>query len=297
MEPVRVRGLPQPGRTLVMGVVNVTPDSFSDGGDSFATEDAIRHGLRLFDEGADLVDVGGESTRPGADRLEPADEQRRVLPVVEALTAAGVAVSVDTMRAEVARAAVGAGAILVNDVSGGLADDDMITAVADLGVAYVCMHWRGPSADMQQRAQYDDVVHDVLAELGSQVARCRAGGLASDQLIIDPGIGFAKYAEHNWELLRRIEELEALDLPLLIGVSRKSFLGHLLGRSGRPRPPKERDDASLALTTWLAGRGVWGVRVHTGRPHRDAIAVVEQLRPARLDTSGGRIGSGVERRR
>lgn len=277
MEPVRVRGLPSPGRTLVMGVVNVTPDSFSDGGEWLAPTTAIQHGRQLWDEGADLVEVGGESTRPGAERPEPAEELRRVLPVIEGLVAQDAAVGVDTMRAEVARAAVQAGAILVNDVSGGQADKDMITTVAELSVPYVCMHWRGHSADMQSRAEYGDVVAEVVAELAGRIERCLSEGIAPDQLIIDPGIGFAKNAGHNWELLSRIEELDVLGQPMLLGVSRKAFLGHLLGTKEQPRPARERDDASVALTALLAARSVWGVRTHTVRAHRDAIAVAQQL--------------------
>ncbi len=272
-----VRGLPQPDRTLVMGVLNVTPDSFSDGGKWFDRDEAIRHGYELMAEGADIIDVGGESTRPGAERPGPAEELRRVLPVIEALTAAGAVVSVDTMRSEVVEQAVGAGARCVNDVSGGRADARMIPTVAGLEIPYVCMHWRGHSADMQRRAHYDDVAAEVVAELRTQIDQCLDAGIAPDQLVVDPGIGFAKTAEHNWELLQRITELEALRLPVLIGASRKAFLGRLLGTDAEPRPAEERDDASLALTGWLAARSVWGVRVHTVRPHRDAVAVVDRL--------------------
>jgi dihydropteroate synthase len=260
-----------------MGVVNVTPDSFSDGGKWFDPEAAIRHGRQLLIEGADLIDVGGESTRPGAARPDPTEELRRVMPVIEGLVEAGAAVSVDTMRSEVARKAVDAGAILVNDVSGGQADAEMIDAVAELGVPYVCMHWRGHSAGMQDKARYIDVVSEVIAELGTQLERCRAAGIAGDRLIVDPGLGFAKTGEHNWQLLQRIDELAALGRPVLLGVSRKTFLGRLLGSPDQPRPARERDDASLALTALLAARQIWGVRVHTVRPHRDAVAVVQRL--------------------
>ena len=271
MEPVRVRGLPQPGRTLVMGVVNVTPDSFSDGGEWFAADQAIQHGRQLWDEGADLVDVGGESTRPGAERPEPAEELRRVLPVVEALAAQGAAVSIDTMRAQTARAAVQAGAILVNDVSGGLADENMVTTVAELGVPYVCMHWRGHSADMQSRADYDDVVAEVVAELAGQIERCLDGGIARDQLIIDPGIGFAKNAEHNWELLSRLDELDVLGKPLLLGVSRKTFLGRLLGTDDRPAAGQG------------AGRRLGGPNGSPGRPIRLGGAHPHRTSPSGRD--------------
>ena len=273
-----VAGLPAPGRTLVMGVVNVTPDSFSDGGTWFAPEAALEHGLALVGEGADLVDVGGESTRPGAERPSLAEELRRVLPVVEGLVAAGACVSVDTMRAEVATAAVAAGARLVNDVSGGRADPRMLEVVGGLGVAYVCMHWRGHARQMQGRATYDDVVTDVARELDEQAGLARAAGIRDDRLVLDAGFGFAKTADHGWELLARFDELTALGLPQLVGVSRKSFLGSLLAApDGTPRPPQERDEATVALTALLAARGVWGVRVHAVRANRDAVEVVRRL--------------------
>lgn len=273
-----VRGLPALGRTRVMGVVNVTPDSFSDGGRWFDPEAAVAHGLELLAEGADIVDVGGESTRPGAVRPDTAEELRRVLPVVRALAAAGAVVSVDTMRAEVAAEAVAAGARLVNDVSGGLAEVEMLRTVADLGVAYVCMHWRGHSGVMQQRAVYADVVSDVVRELQERIDRAGAAGVQRDQLVLDVGFGFAKTGEHNWQLLQRMDELDVLGVPQLVGVSRKRFLGSLLADpAGVPRPPVGRDDATTALTTLLAWRGVWGVRVHSVRASRDAVAVVQRL--------------------
>jgi dihydropteroate synthase len=279
MSPLpEVAGLPHPGRTLVIGVVNVTPDSFSDGGEWFASGDAIRHGLELLAEGADIIDVGGESTRPGAARTEIAEELHRVLPVVTELAAAGACVSIDTMRPAVAAEAIAAGAQLVNDVSGGRADAAMLSLVAQARVPYVCMHWRGHSADMQNRAHYTDVVTDVLAELREQVSAALAAGIAADRLIVDPGFGFAKTGEHNWQLLRRIDELAALGQPVLAGVSRKTFLGTLLADAeGVPRPPRERDDASVALTTVLAMHRIWGVRVHTVLANRDALAVVTRL--------------------
>jgi dihydropteroate synthase len=272
-----VSGLPQPGRSLVIGIVNVTPDSFSDGGRWFAADDAIRHGRQLLAEGADVVDVGGESTRPGAVRPDVAEELQRVLPVIAALAGSGADVSVDTMRAEVAEQAVRAGARVVNDVSGGLADPDMLATVAGLGVPYVCMHWRGPSVDMQSRAVYDDVVADVVAELGAQVSAALDAGIARDRVIVDPGLGFAKTGEHNWELLARLDELDALGQPILVGVSRKRFLGSLLAGTDGLRPVHEREDATLALTTLLARRRVWGIRVHAVRASRDAVTVVERL--------------------
>ena len=276
---LRVDGLPSPGRTLVMGVVNVTPDSFSDGGEWLDPEDAIAHGLELLAEGADLVDVGGESTRPGAVRPTQEVELARVIPVIRALSVAGGIVSVDTMRSEVAEQAVAAGARAINDVSGGLADPRMLSTVARLEVPYVCMHWRGHSADMQSRAVYADLAAEVTAELGEQVEAALAAGIRRDRLILDPGFGFAKTGEHNWELLNHLDDLDALGYPILYGLSRKTFLGTLLaGPDGRPRPARERDDASLALTTLLAQRRVWAVRVHRVRSSRDAIAVVERMR-------------------
>ena len=273
-----VSGLPQPGRTLVMGVVNVTPDSFSDGGEWFQPRDAIEHGLELVAEGADLIDVGGESTRPGAARPDVNEELRRVLPVVSELAATGTVVSIDTMRPRVAAEAVARGARLINDVSGGQADPDMLPLVAGLGLPYLCMHWRGHSTDMQSRATYGDVVADVIAELGRQVDSVLEAGITKDRLIVDPGFGYAKTGEHNWQLLQRIDELAALEVPVLAGVSRKTFLGTLLaGPDGSPRQPKDRDDATVALTTLLASRGIWAVRVHSVRASRDAIAVVDRM--------------------
>lgn len=275
--------------TLVMGVLNVTPDSFSDGGRWLDPEAAVEHGRQLLAEGADILDVGGESTRPGAVRPEVSEELRRVLPVVRELAALGAVVSIDTMRAEVARASVDVGARLVNDVSGGRADPQMLAVVAASEVPFICMHWRGHSGQMQQRAVYHDVVAEVGAELGQQVERAVAAGVRPDRLILDLGFGFAKTGDHNWQLLRDLDRLD-LGFPMLIGVSRKRFLGTLLaGPDEVPRPADERDDASVALTTLLADQRVWGVRTHTVRPHRDAIAVVEKLRPrdfSIIDRSG-----------
>lgn len=279
----RVTPIEDSGRTCVIGILNVTPDSFSDGGAWFDPAVAIGQGLRLRAEGADIIDVGGESTRPGADRPELAEELRRVIPVVAGLVAAGCTVSTDTMRADVAVAAVAAGAGLVNDVSGGLADPRMLTEVARVGVPYVCMHWRAHSAIMQTRTDYADVVTDVRDELAQRVTAALAAGIEPGRLILDPGIGFAKNADHNWALLRRLDELSELGYPLLLGVSRKKFLGQLLAEPGTSppvlRPPAERDHASAALTTLLAARGIWGVRTHSLRQHRDAIAVVERMAP------------------
>jgi dihydropteroate synthase len=262
----------------VVGVVNVTPDSFSDGGEWLEPSAAISHGMELLAEGADIIDVGGESTRPGAIRPEVAEERRRVLPVVRELAAAGACVSIDTMRTAVAEQAIMAGARVVNDVSGGKADSGMLRLVAESGVAYVCMHWRGHSEDMQSRASYDDVVLEVIAELASQLEDADRAGVAPNKVIIDPGFGFAKTGEHNWQLMQRLDEFDILRRPMLVGVSRKTFLGRLLADAdGSPRPPKQRDDATTALTTVLALREVWGVRVHSARASRDAIAVVQRL--------------------
>ncbi|GII77543.1 dihydropteroate synthase [Sphaerisporangium rufum] len=269
-----VPGLPDEGRCLVMGVVNVTPDSFSDGGRWFDPEAAVRHGLDLVAQGADLVDVGGESTRPGAVRVPPDEELRRVVPVIRALAAAGVPVSVDTMRAEVAEAAVVAGARLVNDVSGGLADPAMPRVVAAAGVPYVVMHWRGHSHEMDRRAVYSDVVTEVAEELRKRVDSVLAEGVAEDHVVIDPGLGFAKGAEHNWALLAGMPRLAELGRPIIIGASRKRFLGRLLaGPDGGPRPFDGCDDATLAVTALAARAGAWCVRVHHVRSNADAVRV------------------------
>ncbi|WP_377104125.1 dihydropteroate synthase [Propionicimonas sp. T2.31MG-18] len=260
-----------------MGILNVTPDSFSDGGEFLAVEAAVAHGLALHAEGADIVDVGGESTRPGAQRADVETELARVVPVVERLSAAGVPVSVDTMRAAVAAAAVHAGAVLVNDVSGGLADPAMLPTVADLRASYVAMHWRGHSETMSDLAVYDDVVADVCAELSGRLAAALAAGIRRDRVVLDPGLGFAKTAAHNWALLRRLDALAALGQPLLVGASRKRFLGALLAEGDEPRPVREREDAGVAITALVAAAGAWGVRTHTARPHRDAIAVAGRL--------------------
>jgi len=272
-------GLPVLSRPLVMGVVNVTPDSFSDGGRHQTTAAAVAHALALREQGADLLDIGGESTRPGATRPLVAEELDRVVPVIRALAADGVAVSVDTMRHEVARAGLEAGAVLVNDVSGGLADPLVLDVVAEHGASYVAMHWRGHSTVMQQHASYDDVVLEVRAELSQRLGAARQAGVDPARLVVDPGLGFAKTATHNWELLRRLKELESLNVPILVGSSRKSFLGSLLaGPDGSPRPATDREDANVALTTIAAIQGVWGVRVHEVRASLDAIKVVSRWR-------------------
>ncbi len=261
-----------------MGVVNVTPDSFSDGGAFLDPDAAIAHGMVLMRDGADIVDVGGESTRPGAQRVSPEEEARRVLPVVQALAAAGAVVSVDTMRAEVADSALEAGAAIVNDVSGGLADPAMAGVVSDAGVPFVAMHWRGHSDHMQERAVYDDVVADVVAELRTGLDRLAGAGLDVEQVVLDPGLGFAKTGAHNWQLLAHLEALQALGRPLLVGASRKGFLGALLAnQDGEPRPLDGRDDATAAVTALAAWSGVWAVRVHDVRASLDAARVVEAM--------------------
>jgi dihydropteroate synthase len=270
-----------PARCLVMGVVNVTPDSFSDGGQWLDPDRAVEHGLALVADGADLVDVGGESTRPGADRVPPDEELRRVLPVVTRLVDAGVPVSIDTMRAATAGAALEAGAVLVNDVSGGLADPDLPLVARDAGVAYVVMHWRGHSAGMQQRAAYDDVVREVRDELARRVDDLLAKGMSQECLVLDPGLGFAKTAEHNWALLAHLDALTALGPPLLVGASRKRFLGALVSRSDQPAPVHEREAATVAVTALAAAAGAWAVRVHTARDNRAAVEVAAAVAAAR----------------
>jgi len=260
-------------RCLVMGVLNVTPDSFSDGGQWLATEHAVRHGLAMAADGADIVDVGGESTRPGAHRVSVDVELDRVIPVVTQLAAGGVVVSIDTMRSEVARAAVKAGAAIVNDVSGGLSEPAVLTAVAGLGVPYVAMHWRGYGDRMGDYAVYDDVVRDVVSELGERKRDAVAAGIDPRSLVLDPGLGFAKEAEHNWALLRDLERLLAIGHPVLVGASRKRFLGSLLAVDGEPRALDQRDDATDAISALAALSGAWCVRVHDVRGSRDAVEV------------------------
>ena len=263
-------------RTLVMAVLNVTPDSFSDGGRFLESDHAVERALHQVQLGADLIDVGGESTRPGAERVPVTQELDRVLPVIRSLVAEGVFVSVDTMRAEVAQAAVAAGAVLVNDVSGGLADTAMLPLVADVGVPVVLMHWRGHSRDMQRRAQYPTgVVREVADELNSRLTAATEAGIVADRVVLDPGLGFAKEADHNWALLESLAALSELGQPVLVGASRKRFLGELLATGGQPRAVDERDDATAALTTLAAAAGAWCVRVHDARGNVDAVRVAE----------------------
>jgi dihydropteroate synthase len=271
----------RPDRLVVVGVLNVTPDSFSDGGRYTNLDNAVAHGQRLAREGADLVDVGGESTRPGAERVRAAEEERRVIPVIEALVAGGVPVSVDTYRASVAERALVAGASVVNDVSGGLGDPDMAAVVRDAGCPWILMHWRGPSRQMQDLAQYADIVADVRRELGERVEAAHRAGIGADQIVIDPGLGFAKTAAHNWALLAHLDVLVGLGLPVLVGASRKSFLGRVLADpDGTPRPVDDREAATVALTAYAAAQGVWGVRVHDVQPNVDAARTIAAVREA-----------------
>lgn len=277
--PASLSGVDHP---LVMGVLNVTPDSFSDGGRYPTAQAAIDHGIGLHQQGADLVDVGGESTRPGAQRVDADEEIRRVSEVIAGLKAAGVPTSIDTMRAETATAAVAAGACMVNDVSGGLADPAMHAVVADLAVPYVVMHWRGHSARMQASAGYADVVAEVRAELEGQVRSALAAGIRRESLIVDPGLGFAKEADHNWALLQHLDELVGWQFPVLIGASRKRFLGMLLADgSGEPRAIDQRDGATDAVSALAAAVGVWAVRVHDVAGSVDAVRVGQAWRLGR----------------
>ena len=280
MRPVSVQFPTFGPRPWVLGVLNVTPDSFSDGGRWADTDAAIARGLELAADGADIVDVGGESTRPGAHRVDAVTERDRVVPVIAALAAHGVTCSVDTTRAEVAAAALGAGAAIVNDVSGGMADAGMATLVAEAGVPWILMHWRGPSDVMGSLAHYRDVVADVRDELLARVDAALAAGVDERSLIIDPGLGFAKNAVHNWEVLRRMDALVGLGFPVLVGASRKRFLGELLADADRtPRPPSGREAATAAVSLLAARQGVWGVRVHEPRPSLDAFAVLAEMSP------------------
>jgi dihydropteroate synthase len=264
-----------------MGVVNVTPDSFSDGGRWFDTTAAIKRGLDLAAQGADLIDVGGESTRPGASRVDEDEELRRVVPVVRGLASEGVTVSVDTMRSGVAQQAVAAGAVLVNDVSGGLADPRMVPVVAATGVPFVVMHWRGFSEDMNSRAVYGDVVAEVVAELRARMEAVVEGGIAPERIVIDPGLGFAKQAEHDLALVAHLADLRALGRPVLVAASRKRFLGRVLARDGAPPPARERDAATAAVSAIAAHEGAWAVRVHEVRATADAVRVARAVEGAR----------------
>ena len=249
---------------IVMGILNVTPDSFADGGRHNDYEAAVKRGLEMIAEGVDIIDVGGESTKPGAERVPEVEELNRVIPVIKALAKYGVKISIDTMRASTAQAAIQAGAQIVNDVSGGLADAEMLKTVAALKVPYIAMHWRGHSKDMNSRAVYGDVVKEVIAELQQRIDSALEAGISKNNIIIDPGIGFAKDAQHNWDIIDSLDEFTALGYPVLIGASRKRFLG---GDN-----PDDREKATIELTKRLAGTGIWGVRVHTVAPHKEVLS-------------------------
>ena len=249
---------------LVMGILNLTPDSFADGGRHNSFDAGVARGLEMIAEGVDIIDIGGESTRPGADRISAEEEQARVMPVIAELSKHSVKISIDTMRAETAEKAVQAGAAIINDVSGGLSDPAMFATVKKLGVPYILMHWRGDSKEMNSRAIYTDVVNDVISEINSQIDAALDAGINKSQLIIDPGLGFAKDAEHNWEILRNLKQFTSMGYPVLIGASRKRFLG---GDN-----PDEREAATIELTKTLVPQGIWGVRVHSVKPHVDVIA-------------------------
>ena len=286
---VPVAAPPVLDRCRVLGILNVTPDSFSDGGRFAAVGAAVEGGLALARQGADLVDVGGESTRPGAVRVDEGEELRRVIPVVRALSEAGVAVSIDTMRARVAEAACAAGAVLVNDVSGGLADPAMLDVIAATGRQCVLMHWRGHSTVMDRRAVYGDLLTEVVDELVDRVDAAVAAGVDPDRIVLDPGLGFAKDAEQSWALLAAYPRLSSLGFPLLVGASRKRFLAECVAPApAGPSVPADRDDASAAVAAYVAGAGAWGVRVHDVAPAAAAVRVAARLQEAR---------SGLDRQR
>ena len=247
----------------IMGILNVTPDSFADGGKHDTYEKAVARGLEMISEGVDIIDIGGESTRPGAARVSADEEQSRVIPVIEKLSQTGIPISIDSMRAQTAELAITAGATIVNDVSGGLADDLMHETVAEMGCPYILMHWRGHSKDMNNKAVYGDVVKEVIAELNIQIDAALRSGIARNNLIIDPGLGFAKEATHNWEILNRLDEITDLGYPVLIGGSRKRFLGG--------EKPDERESATIELTKSLLAKKIWAVRVHSVSPHKKFV--------------------------
>ena len=258
-------------KTLVMGILNVTPDSFADGGRHFSIDDALKRAEEMISEGVDIIDIGGESTKPGSDRISEAEEEARVIPVITALAKREIPLSIDTTRATIADKAIKGGATYVNDVSGGLADPGMYALIAkNPKIQYIIMHWRAHSKTMQEHAKYKDVVKEVKEELEERINSAIEAGVNPEQIIIDPGIGFSKLSEHNWELLRNIDRLALLGYPLLIGASRKRFLGELTGATN----PDEREAASIAITAMVAKQNVWGVRTHSVKPHRDAIATV-----------------------
>lgn len=265
--------------TLVMGILNVTPDSFADGGRHFSIDAALARAQSMIDEGVDVIDIGGESTKPGADRVTEAEEESRVIPVIKTLAEKTIAISIDTMRASIAEKAIALGATYVNDVSGGLADEKMYSLIAkNPNVQYIIMHWRAHSKTMQDHASYQDVVREVRDELQVRIDAAIEAGVSPEQIIIDPGLGFSKRSEHNWELLRNLDRLALLGYPILIGASRKRFLGELTGATN----PDDREAASIAITAMVAKQEVWGVRTHSVKPHRDAIATVTAFAKSRI---------------
>ena len=264
-----------------MGILNVTPDSFADGGKHYKVSDALNRAKEMIDEGVDIIDIGGESTKPGAERVTEDEEAARVLPVLEQVIPLGVEVSIDTTRSAIAAKAIKLGVKYVNDVSGGLADPNMYELIAqNPKVQYVIMHWRAHSKDMQEHALYKDVVKEVKEELEERINSAIEAGVDPDQIIIDPGIGFSKLGEHNWELLRNIDRIAILGYPILIGASRKRFLGELTGATN----PDDREAASIAVTAMVAKQNVWGVRTHSVKPHRDAIATVNAMAKSKVES-------------
>lgn len=280
-------------RPLIMGVVNVTPDSFSDGGKFFKPEDAVTRALELVSQGANIVDLGGESTKPGALRIKISEEQNRVIPIIKALQsdsvflASGAKISIDTMNSETAYLAVQAGATIVNDVSGGLADEEMFRVLGPLDSKFIISHWRGFSETMDSLNNYESVAADVAKELQARVEKAIAAGISRERLIIDPGLGFAKDITQNWHLVARLDELEKLDLPILVGASRKRFIAGALEPDSKGEVSNQRRDlATAVLTALLLQRKLWGVRVHNVETTLDAIQVVEALAVANEDTGG-----------
>ncbi len=262
-------------RTSVMGILNITPDSFADGGRYSDLHSAINRGQEMIDEGVAIIDIGGESTRPGAARISVEVERGRVMPALTELVKRGAVISIDTTRASIAREAIKVGALYINDVSGGLADKNMAEVVSqNPKIQYVVMHWRAHSHEMEKFAEYKDVVREVKDELSRRVDDLIASGVNTEQIIIDPGLGFSKTPEQNWEILRNVDRFALLGFPILIGASRKRFLGELTGSSN----PDDREAASIALTTLLAKARIWGVRTHSVKPHIDAINAVEAMR-------------------
>jgi len=267
-------------RTLIFGILNVTPDSFSDGGKFFTLDKAMAQAKQLINDGADVIDVGGESTRPGAERITSEEELSRVIPVVSELVKQNIVVSIDTMRSEVAKAAVATGAKYVNDVSGGKADQNMFMTISQLNAKYILMHWRGQSKNMDDLANYQDVVKEVIEELSTQIEKALAAGVKKENLIIDPGLGFAKKPEHNWTILQNLEKFNELKLPMLIGHSRKRFLNELA--RGSNSDIEFKDAATAAISYQLANKGVWAVRVHEAKQTYSAIAAAHRLRGDKL---------------